>query len=114
MVGVPKTLNSHDDYVYLKEHFPEDVWKPAWKMMWEQRKHWMPVKVLDKREDGIEDETHRLIEITNEMTGQVDEEGNPIEPEKKWQQEEYVDDPYSAFFWYGFTEEEVKTALGIK
>lgn len=106
MVGVPKTLNSRYDYIYLKENFPEDIWMPAWKAMWESRKHWMPTGVVENKEDGIEDETHRLVEQSGDMLGG--------DGKVTWQQEEYVDDPYSPFFWYGFTEEEVKEALGIK
>ena len=100
MVGIPKTLNSKYDYLYIKA---------VWKNMWEQRKHWMPAGILANKEDGIEDETHRIVEMN-----QSDFNGEEQIETTTWQQEEYIDDPMSDFFLYGFTEQEVKDALGIK
>lgn len=30
MVGFPKHLNTKEDYMYIKENFPTEQWKPYW------------------------------------------------------------------------------------
>lgn len=109
MRGKPSTLGSHNDYVYIKENFEEEFWKPRWQAMWDLRKMWKPVGVIDDKSKGIEDATHRLIELTDDMSSGAEGE----EKKTQWQQEVWVDNPMSDFFRMGFTEAEVKAALGI-
>jgi hypothetical protein len=103
MRGKPHSLNSKADYYYIKENFEPDYWKPLWQNMYDLRMEWMPGELLERKEDGIVDETHRVVEIKNDMGG---EEGKVT-----YQQETYEENPYSDFVRMGFTVEEVEAAL---
>jgi hypothetical protein len=101
MKGKPHRLNSKADYYYIKENFERDYWRPLWENMFEIRMIWQPTDLLPTPEDGIEDETHRV--VTHEPS---EEGGTPT-----YQQEEYILNPLSDFVRMGFTEEEVLQAL---
>ena len=101
MKGKPHRLNSKADYYYIKENFERDYWRPLWENMFEIRMMWQVLDVIENPDEGIEDETHRIVVIG------YDEEDNPI----SYQQEEYILNPLSDFVRMGFTEEEVLKAL---
>ena len=103
MKGKPHRLNSKNDYYYVKDNFEKEYWKPLWHNMYDLRMVWMPGELLEKKEDGIEDETHRVVEHKSDMSG---------EDEKvTYQQETYMENPWSDFVRFGFTVEEVEAAL---
>jgi hypothetical protein len=156
MKGKPHRLNSKADYYYVKDNFEKDYWKPLWQNMYDLRMVWMPGELLESKEDGIEDETHRINVIESDITeeetpqeeapaaieedttanevpapteaeepaevvdGEVVPEGEevpaaeePEAPKKKvtYQQETYMENPWSDFVRFGFTVEEVEAAL---
>ena len=95
MVGSPKYLNTRFDYEYVKDNF--DNWSEYWQALYDSRMIWANVELVG---DGIEDDTHRLIQSQ-------DEEGNPITI-----QQELQVDINAKLFRIGFTEGEVAAALG--
>ena len=103
MRGKPHSLNSKADYYYIKENFEKDYWKPLWQNMYDLRMQWMPGELLEKPEDGIVDETHRVVKNENDMGGG--------EKTVTYQQETYEENPLSDFVRMGFTVEEVEAAL---
>ena len=94
MVGNPKYLNTRFDYEYVKDNF--DNWREYWQELYDSRKIWANVELVG---DGIEDETHRLVQSH-------DMEDNPITIQQKFQV-----DPNAKLFRIGFTEVGVTTAL---
>ena len=94
MIGDPKHLNTRYDYEYVQEHF--ENWKEYWQELYDSRMIWANVELVG---DGIEDETHRLIQSQ-------DMEGNPITIQQKFQV-----DPNAKLFRIGFTEGEVAAAI---
>lgn len=101
MRNFPKHLNSKFDYEYIRQHFPEEKWKPHWEKLLAERKQWYNVGVVEEGQ-GIEDETHRV-----ETYGITEGE----EKRTELHQLELRDDPSAPFFRLGFTEAEVKEAL---
>ena len=71
--------------------------------MYDLRMQWMPGELLEKPEDGIVDETHRVVKNENDMGGG--------EKTVTYQQETYEENPLSDFVRMGFTVEEVEAAL---
>ena len=67
MKGVPKFLNTRDDYDYMQLNFPKEVWQPFFQALLDTRNDWFFVKVLAENEEGIIDDTHK-VEV-NEETG---------------------------------------------
>jgi hypothetical protein len=94
MVGSPKYLNTRFDYEYVKNNF--DNWHEYWQELYDSRMIWANVELVG---DGIEDNTHRLIQSQ-------DEQGNPITI-----QQELQVDPNAKLFRIGFTEGEVAAAI---
>ena len=94
MVGNPKYLNTKYDYEYVRENF--DNWREYWQELYDSRMIWQNVELVG---DGIEDDTHRLIQSQDEV-------GNPVAI-----QQELLVDPNSKLFRIGFTEMEVAAAI---
>lgn len=99
MRGFPKKLNSKFDYEYIKEHFLEDEWKPAWKSLLSESKNWFFTGKLKCEADGLIDNNHRI------------ETGKNMEGETEYYQYEYMIDQSSDMIQLGFTESEVIEAL---
>ena len=94
MIGDPKHLNTRYDYEYVQEHF--ENWKEYWQELYDSRMIWANVELVG---DGVEDDTHRLIQSQ-------DMEGNPITI-----QQEFQVDVNAKLFRIGFTEGEVAAAI---
>ena len=94
MIGDPKHLNTRYDYEYVQEHF--ESWKEYWQELYDSRMIWANVELVA---DGVEDDTHRLIQSQ-------DMEGNPITI-----QQEFQVDVNAKLFRIGFTEGEVAAAI---
>lgn len=102
MRGFPKHLNSKFDYLYIKDNFPPELWKPAWERLLQGRKQWFDTGIIEEGE-GITDDTHKVEAFDNK-------EGE--ETRTEWHQFELRDDMSSDFIKFGFTVEEIEAALG--
>ena len=100
MKGLPKHLNTKEDYYYIKNNFDEAYWKPQWQLLLDSRYEWFFVKYLDIRAEGIEDNTHKIVE-----------ERGSEEDEVRYSQYEYRENPNAKIYKLGFTIEEVERAL---
>ena len=69
MVGFPKWLNSKDDYENILKTFPKEVCLPHFKALVDDYYGWFFVKNLDKKEDGINDETHKVETMEDNESG---------------------------------------------
>ena len=99
MKGFPKRLNSKFDYYYIKEHFPKEQWIPCWKALLNNTKNWFFTKELQKKEEGISDENHKVIESTDEKNV------------THYLQYELKDDKSCDMHRLGFTESEIKAVI---
>lgn len=64
MKGLPKTLNNRQDYLYLKENTGKPYYAPLFQALLDSRFDWFFDKPLENKSDGIEDETHKIVENT--------------------------------------------------
>ena len=94
MVGSPKYLNTRFDYEYVKENF--NNWREYWQELYDSRMIWQAVELVG---DGIEDDTHRVIQSQ-------DIENNPIAIQQVLEV-----DANAKLFRIGFTESEVAEEL---
>lgn len=93
MRGSPKVYGTRQDFQNVAESFPEAA-ATALQDLMEGRFVWKQGRVLDSREDGIEDATHKVVETSMDM----DQEAPPV-----LVQMELVEDENSAFFRMGWT-----------
>lgn len=100
MKGFPKHLNTKQDYLYVRENFSENQWRPVWLQLLDERFEWLNTKILKNDETGIVDKTHRTAK-TEDVTGKTAE---------KYQQE-YKEDPNAKLFRIGFTVDEITNLL---
>lgn len=99
MVGYPKHLNTKEDYLFVKDNFPKSMWKEDFQKLLDTSKDWFFEKELASKEEGLEDETHK-IEINEERD-------NDIVTKTTYYQFVYKVHPNSKLLSLGFTEEEV-------
>lgn len=86
-------MNTKQDYLNLI-NTPEG--RKGLQDLLDLRYIWKDVKIVKNKEDGVEDDTHRLI------------------PEEDWYiQQEWVEDNNAPLFKLGFTVDEVKELLGV-
>ena len=98
MKGFPKHLNTKQDYLYIKDNFPSDLWKPAWQELLDTKKNWFCTGKLDSKDAGITDKTHKVVEsVQDEKT--------------EYYQYELQVDTSCNMVRLGFTEAEVRAAL---
>ncbi len=100
MRGFPKNLNSKEDYQYVRENFPADEWRPAWKALLDTMSDWFFVKELAEGEAAPEGDTFKVVE--SEKTGTT---------EKTRSVYELRESPTCKLFRLGFTKQEVEEAL---
>lgn len=100
MVGYPRWLNTREDYLYVREHFPREQWEPAFQALLDEHMVWMNTGKLVNEADGIVDETHKVITVGGE------EDGAPVQ----YYQYEYREDPNCKMFRLGFAIEEVENS----
>jgi len=101
MKGFPNTLSSKEDYIYIKENFPAEQWKPHWQDLLDSRMDWFWVENLPTGKEGIVDATHK-VEVMEPT-----EEGKEL----GYAQYEMKENPMAKIFRIGFTVEEVERAL---
>jgi hypothetical protein len=103
MKGFPKVLATKEDYEMIRTEFPKEEWLPKFKELLVGQNEWFFVKYLSNNEEGIEDETHKV--ITEENIGIEDS------PSKKAQYE-FRHNPNCLLERIGYTEEEVLSIIG--
>ena len=99
MIEYPKYLNTKFDYYYVMQHFPKEKWLPDFKELVKDYTKWMKGNKLDKKEDGLSDKTHKIVEEENEKR------------EKKYYQYEFKEDPNCKINRIGFTLTEVEKII---
>ncbi len=104
MRGYPKTLNTKEDYEYVKANFPEGQWKPDYQKLLDSMKDWVPVGKLESEGDGTTDGTHKVTEENRDRDG----------GEKAYVQWELQKIPTCKLYRLGFTEKEVRAAIGTE
>lgn len=100
MKGLPKTLNSKQDYLYLKENTSKEYYVPFFQELLDSRFGWYFEKYIEK-EEGIEDDTHKIVEENN-----MGESEETIYAQYVWKENENA-----KIFRIGFTVEEVEEII---
>lgn len=98
MNGYPKTLNSREDYEYVRTNFPKSEWEQDYQDLLNTVYEWYNMGEVEG--EGITDETHRVEEEQREDSETV-----------ICTQWEYRKNPDAKIFRLGFTEDEVKEIL---
>ena len=100
MIGFPKNLNSKFDYEYIRGNFPKEKWIGLFQNLLNERMQWFNIGKLDKKEDGITDDTHKIIENQ--------EQGEQL---AEYYQYELKEDQNCQLYKLGFTVKEVESIL---
>lgn len=102
MKGYPKHLNTKEDYIYVKDNFPKEEWEQDWKDLLSTVKDWFFDHDLADDDDGVTDDTHKVVESEMDMDG-----------EKVTKRAQYVlkENPTCIMYQLGFTEAEIMEAL---
>lgn len=100
MIGFPKTLNTKEDYLYVKEHFAKEEWLPWFQRLLDTANDWFFVRNLEQGETVETTETQKIIE------GQIIDEKK--QPDALY---EYRENPTCTMYRLGFTREEVETIV---
>lgn len=107
MRGFPKSLHTKEDYLYIKNNFEPEQWKPEFQKLLDTRMDWFFVKNLDSQEEGLNDNTHKVIE---DKSVELDKEGKPFE-KVTYTQFELKENPQCKLNLIGFTVDEVLEIL---
>ena len=97
----PKHMNSKFDYIYVRDNFPEEVWRPYWQSILDESKVWVDIGEIDEA-NSVTDATHKVEVFTINKDGKE---------KRSVHQYELRVDPSSDMIRLGFTEEEVRQAL---
>lgn len=98
MNGYPKTLNSREDYEYVRANFPKSEWEQDYQDLLNTVHEWYNMGEVEG--EGVTDETHRVEEEQREDSETI--------IRTQW---EYRKNPDAKIFRLGFTEDEVKEIL---
>lgn len=101
MIGFPKWLNTKDDYMYVKDNFPPEQWKPVFQALMDERMQWLNTGLLQNETGGVADDTHKVIGGGDDMPGMT----------AQYYQYEYMEDPNCRLLQLGFTVAEVESYL---
>ena len=88
MRGLPKNLNTKEDYLYMKDNYNRAYWEQSFQNLLDTRYDWF---MIDK-EDYKEDETHKIVHVDQEDTDTYFE---------------YKENPNALIYQLGFTVKEV-------
>jgi len=100
MKGFPRHFNSKEDFLYVKEHFPREMWALRFQALLDDRMKWMQVRKLEKGETGQTDETHCVVQTK-------DENGKVVQEDQYELRENHL----AKLFRIGFTVNEVEDIL---
>ena len=95
MKGFPKHLNTKADYEYIKANFDRELWLPEYQKLLESYKDWFFIKELESEEEGITDDTHKVV---------VSEQDDKT----TYSQYELQENPNAKLFRIGYTVSEVE------
>ncbi len=62
MQGTPKHLNTKEDYEYLRQNFPAEIWRPRFESLLAERMQWFNTGALAEGDSGQTDASHKVIE----------------------------------------------------
>lgn len=103
MKGFPKHFNTKFDVEYCLTKYP-DATKEFLSQQVAESKRWMIAgKLRDGKDAGVESKSQKVVEIKDEITGEV----------KERYQYEYKDDPNSKLSRLGFTVKEANSFLEV-
>lgn len=94
MRGMPNTLNTKNDYMYIKNVAPASVWKPKFKALLDSATAMYPIGEVGGNGDWLNDDTYQVVEIDG----------------KCYQYEKRINEN-AKLFRIGFTVEEVESIL---
>ena len=94
MRDFPKWLNTKQDYLNCLNLYPDETKKSLQELL-DSRFNWFQTAILADNEQGITDETHKIVEFENERS-----------------QYELLEDSNARIFQLGFTVEEVQALIG--
>lgn len=99
MVGYPKTLNTKEDYLYVRDNFPKSEWEQDFQNLLDTRYDWFYDSELAEGDEGVTDDTHRVVEMR--------------EGDESVKRAQYVlkENPTCRMNQLGFTEDEIKKIL---
>lgn len=100
MVGYPKTLNTREDYEFVRQYFPKEKWQADFQNLLDSMYQWYNVGTIADESAGVSDDTHKIV---------IDEDRNT--GTKTYYQYEKKKDEHCKLLRLGFTEAEVKAAL---
>ena len=102
MKGYPQHLNTKADYMYVHANFPREQWLPDFQALLDSTHDWFFEKHLDRKEDGLNDNTHKVVEFENTETKEIT-------------YDQYVLKEYgnALLFRLGFTVEEVEKLIQV-
>lgn len=100
MKGYPSSLNTKEDYLYVRANFPREQWLPDFQHLLDSRKDWFFVSHLPDKESGVTDDTHKVVESQDMDSDTV-----------TYDQYELRDNPTAKIYRLGFTVEEVEELM---
>lgn len=62
MRGFPKNLNTKEDYLYVKEYFSEDLWKPQFQFLLDSLNDWFFERKLEDNEPIPSGDNYKVVE----------------------------------------------------
>ena len=92
MKGLPKYLNTKEDYLYVKDNFDKSYWEPYFQNLLDTRYDWFSIS----EDEYIEDDNHK--KVVDEQEGRID-------------YFEYRENENALIYRLGFTVEEVEDIL---
>lgn len=93
MRDFPKWLNTKQDYLNCLQDFPEQI-KQRLQELLTDRFLWVQTGILPDKDQGVTDDTHKVIESENEYF-----------------QYEYLEDSNARMFQLGFTVQEIEELI---
>ncbi|WP_303104101.1 hypothetical protein [uncultured Mitsuokella sp.] len=99
MVGYPHTLNTKEDYLFVKANFPKEKWQGDYQNLLDSMYQWYNVGAIADEAAGTADDTHKIVANENR------------DGTKTYYQYEKKIDENCKLLRLGFTEAEVKAAL---
>ena len=102
MKGYPHHLNTKTDYMYVHANFPREQWLPDFQALLDSTHDWFFEKHLDTKDEGIEDDTHKIVKFENTETKEIT-------------YDQYVFKEYNnaLLFRLGFTVDEVEKLIHV-
>ena len=92
MKGLPKHLNTKEDYIWLKENYDRSYWQEPFQNLLDTRFDWFMIS----ESEYVEDENHKIVHD---------------DQEDKDSYFEYRENPNALIFQLGFTVSEVEEIL---